>query len=161
MQIKLEWYECALAAEAGKLRRLTSIQRESANSHGATNLSWTEDIEGAAAELAVAKALGLYWGGEIDTFKSPDLPHGIQVRWTPNHANSLIVRKADPDDDLYVLVTGVMPNFFIRGFLKGSEAKNSIWEKAPNGRPPAYFVSSSFLASISDFSKFVLSPATV
>lgn len=150
MEIELEWYEYALAAETGKLRRLTAIRRSSANSHGAENLSWTEDIEGAAAEMAVAKALGIYWSGGIDTFKNPDLGRNFQVRWTPSHSNNLIVREGDLDTDAYILATGTTPKFVVRGYLYGYEAKNKDWERSPNGRPPAYFIPPNHLRPISE-----------
>lgn len=148
MEITLDWHEYAMAAEIGKLRRMTALSRGSQNAHGGINLSWTEDIEGAGAELCVAKALGIYWNGGIDTFKNPDLGHNIQVRWTPSHSNSLIVRSADPDTDYYVLVTGTLPTLTIQGYALGSYAKNEYWSKAPNGRPPAYFVPKDYLRPV-------------
>jgi hypothetical protein len=154
MEVELEWHEYAMAAEIGKLRRLTAVRRSSENSHGATNLSWTEDIEGAAAELVVAKCLGIYWNGGIDTFKKPDLGKDIQVRWTPLHSNSLIVREADPDSNIYILVTGTTPKFVVRGYLYGSEAKNKAWERSPNGRAPAYFVPANHLRPILELGSF-------
>lgn len=153
MEITLEWHEYAMAAEIGKLRRLTALRRGSENSHGAVSLSWTEDVEGAGAELCVAKCLNLYWNGGIDTFKNPDIGVNIQVRWTPKHSNSLIVRPSDLDENYYVLVTGELPRMTVRGFLRGDEAKREHWARSPNGRPPAYFIPSDYLHPIETFPK--------
>jgi len=150
IEVTLDWHEYAMAAEIGSLRRRTALQRGSQNSHGALDLSWTEDIEGAGAELCVAKALGIYWNGGIDTFKSSDLGVNIQVRWTPSHSNNLIVRDADSDDDYYVLVTGTLPTMRIHGYAKGDYAKNDYWKRAPNGRPPAYFVTKDYLRPVGE-----------
>lgn len=154
-EITLEWHEYSMAVEIGTLRRITALKRGSQSYHGASNLSWTEDIEGAAAELCVAKELGIYWNGGIDTFKDADLGLNIQVRWTPSHSNNLIVREADSDDAYYVLVTGELPTMRIHGYVQGSYAKNDYWKRAPNGRPPAYFVTKDYLRPVAELKGIV------
>ncbi len=150
MEITLDWHEYAMASEIGRLRRITALSRNSQNAHGGVNLGWTEDIEGAAAELCVAKGLNMYWNGGIDTFKDPDLGINIQVRWTPSHSNSLIVRPADSDEDYYILVTGQIPTMKVHGYVQGKYAKDEYWLRAPNGRPPAYFVAKDYLRPIEE-----------
>lgn len=139
MEVVLTWHEVLMASEIGRMRKITALRKGSANNHGFAGAGWNEDIEGACAELAVAKALGTYWEGGIDTFKAGDVG-GLQVRWTPSHSNSLIVRPQDPDEDRFVLVTGVCPRYVVHGWLTGRDAKDPQWERAYNDRPPAYFV---------------------
>lgn len=138
-----------MASEIGRLRRLTSLRHGRQNQHGFAGEGWNIDIEGACGELAVAKVLNLYWSGGIDTFKGYDIGT-FQVRTTPSHSNSLIVRPPDPESHRYVLVTGLCPDYCIHGWLHGYEAKQARWLRGHNGRPPAYFVPSSALHPIDE-----------
>jgi hypothetical protein len=143
-EVTLKWYEVMLASDVGRMRKVLSMKQ---NRHGASNVSWTEDIEGACAEMAVAKHLGMYWSGGVDTFKAADV-HNIQVRWTPSHTNSLIVRDSDANEEPFVLVTGQAPTYRIHGWLWGRQAKQPQYRRRPNERPSAYFVPSGDLHHI-------------
>jgi len=143
--VSLSTYEMMIAAEVGKMRMVSSIKSGYENQHGMPSRNWDADIEGAAGEMAVAKALGLYWDCSVNSFKKPDLPFRIQVRTT--HQKSLIVRPSDTDDDRFVLVRGYSPRFEIVGWILGREAKKQEWMAAPNGRPAAHFVPSEALRS--------------
>jgi hypothetical protein len=154
MQITLGLRERIMAANVGQMRRLTAMRRESVDSHGAKDLGWDEDIEGAAAELIVAKYLNVFWNLETDV-GDPDIGTNIQVRWTRRHDNSLIVRPSDPADHFYVLVTGQMPTMTIQGFILGLEAQDAAWLRSPNGRAAAWFVPSEYLASIDELPLFL------
>jgi hypothetical protein len=79
MEITLGLRERIMAANVGQMRRLTAMRRESVDSHGAKDLGWDEDIEGAAAELIVAKYLNVFWNLETDV-GDPDIGTNIQVR---------------------------------------------------------------------------------
>ena len=138
MNITLEPYEIIMGAMVGVRRRVSSIAKKL--DRGSTQGDpWGIDIEGALAEVAVAKALGIYFSGSVDTYKSPDLA-GIQVRWTPLDQGRLIVRDQDNDNENYILVTGTCPNYKISGWIEGFNAKDSQYISAPNGRSAAYFV---------------------
>lgn len=139
LPVSLQWYELLQASEVGRLRKLHSLSKGSVNNHGFSGAGWNEDIEGACAEMAVAKALGRYWDGGIDTYKGGDVG-SYQVRWTPKESNSLIVRAQDADDAVFILVTGVSPHYVVQGWVTGGEAKQPQWARDPNGRPAAYFV---------------------
>lgn len=148
IRITLEWYEYSIAAEVGKLRTMTAIRHGIPSKYGASSNAWTDDIEGAAAEMAVAKYLGVYWGGSMETFKAADISEKIQVRQTKYESGRLIVRSEDRDDHVYVLVTGTIPNLTIHGWIEGSEAKQDIYLDSPNDRPPAYFIPQSQLQPV-------------
>lgn len=137
--VVLQWYELLQASEIGRMRKIHSLSKGLSNNHGFSGNGWNEDIEGACAEQAVAKALGIYWDGGIDTYKAGDVgPY--QVRWTPSHSNSLIVRKQDNSQAVYILVTGMCPAYTLQGWVRGGEAQRPEWLRDYNGRPPAWFV---------------------
>lgn len=142
MKVKLTNSELVMAALIGCRRHIASLKLKQA--HGATD-TWTINIEGACGELAAAKALNLFWDGGVNTFSAPDLQPNIQVRTSSNHDWGLIVRRNDKDDEIFVLVTGVSPEFVVRGWIVGKSAKNNKWFRTYNNRPEAYFVPQSAL----------------
>lgn len=86
--------------------------------------TWNKDIEGALAELATAKALGMYWPGSIDGNKTTvDIPPDIEVRLCFKHSYGLRVRPGDYDYRKYVLVTGLGGFYRVHGWMFGHEAK--------------------------------------
>ena len=67
-------YEYVTAANVGARRVSTAIFRNSENQHGfKKGHGWDEHIEGACAEMAVAKHFDIYWDGSNGTYKLPDL----------------------------------------------------------------------------------------
>ena len=104
MRVTLTWSEVFHASSIGRMRKVRSMQKGSQNNHGFSGSGWNEDIEGACAEMAVAKSLQIYWNGGVDTYKDSDVGH-YQVRWSDKHNNSLIVRPDDADDAVFVFVT--------------------------------------------------------
>lgn len=137
--VTLTWHEVLMASEIGRTRQLEAIRRYRADRHGFAGAGWSEHIEGACGELAVAKSLGVYWDGAINTFSREDLPD-LQVRTRSRHDYDLIVRPQDSDDHIWVLVTGKCPTYRVRGWIRGRDAKQPLWERTHGDRPPAYFV---------------------
>jgi len=146
MKIRLEWHEILMASEIGRFRQLAAMKKGLDDKHGFAGEGWSEHVEGACGELAVARFLGIYWDGGINTFKKPDLP-GLQVRTRSRDSYDLIVRPGDSDLDRFVLVTGRCPEYQIRGWITGSNAKKSDYLQVYGGRPAAYFVPASALSS--------------
>ena len=113
MLIKLKWHEVQMAWDVGVNRAAHSIRMELKDAHGwrpdpVSDIGW--QCLSASSELAVAKALHLYWNGSVNTFSRPDLPN-IEIKSQLHHVldrnkqtNFLIVRKNMPDDQRYVLV---------------------------------------------------------
>lgn len=149
MQVTLNWYEAAMASDIGRMRQLSSVKSGLGDAHGFDGGGWTEHIEGACGELALAKHLGVYWDGSVNTFHRDDLP-GIQVRTRSRHDYDLIVRDADSDDDIFVLITGRCPTYTIRGWILGRDAKKWDFRVAHGNRPPAYFVPQGSLQCLSN-----------
>jgi hypothetical protein len=146
IEVKLEPYEFEMAARVGFVRRIRLTIKGFDSSYFNPNQSeaWGTDIEAACAELAVAKSLNVFWDGSVGTFKKPDVgPY--QVRHTVRHDRSLIVRPKDADDEIYIFVTGSAPQFKLRGWLRGNEAKRDQFQRNPNSQAPAWFVPSSRL----------------
>jgi hypothetical protein len=140
MQVTLTWFESAMGAEVGRLRQLAALKDGLVHQYGFDGIGWTEHIEGACGEIAVAKYLGIYWGGSVNTFKSEDLGGGIQVRTRSRDDYDLIVRPGDNDDEIFVLVTGRCPHYTIRGWILGRDAKQGEFRADHGGRSSAYFV---------------------
>ena len=153
MKVTLDWSELELAAAVGLRRQLSSLRDQRKDKHGFSGPGWTIHIEGACGELAVAKALGRYWNGSVDTFKDADIPGEhtaigfgkVQVRTRSNAYYDLIVRPDDADQDVYILVTGRAPEFEVHGWIRGRDAKQKMWLRTYGDRPAAYFVPQSAL----------------
>jgi hypothetical protein len=99
---------------------------------------WNVHVEGIAAEIAVAKALGIRYRPNLNGFKAPDVGD-LHVRWTTRSNGPLIIRPGDPDG-IYVLVTGQCPTFTIVGWIHSYDAKRPQYWRAPNGHSGAWFV---------------------
>ena len=128
-----------LAAQAGCLRRIAAIKHGRQHSNGTPTIDlWGMDIEGAAAELVVAKWLGKYWNSVADDPAQLDGDVGCyQVRHTKHTNGCLILREGDKQG-VYVLVVGQYPNYQIVGWL---EAKTGMQQHyLRSGERPAYFV---------------------
>lgn len=145
--VALEASEVRHAALVGISRHLAALSQGRRNPDlTRTDAAWQCDIEGALGELAVAKALGVFWEPNVGgNDKNDGDVAGWHVRATARPAGSLIIHNRDPDDALFVLVTGEPPCLHIRGWLYGHEAKQThYWRNAAsNGAPlprPAYFV---------------------
>jgi hypothetical protein len=132
--------EALLAAYSGTHRRLRAIFRGRQHRHGRGERDeWQYDVQACAAELAVAKALDRFWsdspapdyGGDVGT---------LHVRHTLREGGRLILRPNDPDDAVFVLVTGSIPSFRVVGWVTGWEGKAGTPDDLGNGRPPCWLV---------------------
>jgi len=74
MFINLTKFELKQAAMVGVDRRIESIDRGLHSKKFTARTSyWETDIQGAAAEMALAKHLGKYWGFSVNVGKEADL----------------------------------------------------------------------------------------
>lgn len=144
MQITLTWHEVMSASLVGVMRQVASLRDRRKHIAGMDAIGWTEHIEGACGEIAVAKALGVYWSAHVNNFSGDDLP-GIQIRTRRRQDWDLIVRPQDDDNARWVLVTGECPIYVVRGWIRGMDAKRNEWLSNHAGRPPAFFVPQSAL----------------
>lgn len=131
------------AALIGALRHNNAAvndRKDAVAEPGELNSSLARHVNGAGAEIAVAKLMGLYWGGHLDRFKGPDLGKATQVRSRTLDRHDLIVRDADNSDHFYVLVTGVGPEFKVWGWIKGVDAKQDKYRDNPGGLGRCYLI---------------------
>jgi len=139
--IELSWPQWYIAAQVGLLRYITSRQKDLEHKYGYNGHGAIDDIEAAAAEFAVSLAMNISWQAGVNTFKDADNGNLTQARATKHQDGCLIVRPNDPDNHRYILVIQEgETRFNIVGWMWGSDAKQEQWKKAPNGRPPAFFV---------------------
>ena len=124
--------EIHLAAIAGVSRRVDSMKSGISNQRQSDTSDWAIDIEGACAELAVAKEMGIFWFGHVRSFKNADVG-SLHVRSTVHHDGHLIVREKDPDDAVFVLVTCDCPTYTIVGGISGAKAR-ALGKEVPHRR---------------------------
>lgn len=124
-------------------RRTIAAARKALRSPSQAKRTWDIDIEGAMAEMAVAKATGMYFEPELDKFGDADVGQ-LHVRHTVLPDGCLIIRPEDPEGR-YCLVTGQLGRYRIVGCIDSLEARQDIWMRAPQGRPAAWFVPQSAL----------------
>jgi len=145
-RVTLNHSELEMASGVGLRRHVSAMCANRTIQHGINPEDcWRAHIEGACGELAVAKFLGWYWDGSVDTFRGrPDLGN-IEIRTRSKHSYDLIVRNDDDPENVFILVTGIAPNFWIRGWIHGKEARRDEWKQSYGGRPEAWFVPSEAL----------------
>lgn len=147
--VTLEDHEVQQAWLVASVRKLRSLQMKLQPAYGAEEKTAIEyEVQGACAELAVAKHTGLYWSGGVDTMDGPDVGRQFQVRWTAD--GRLLVRPENPSEYWYVLVTGRCPAMVIHGMIWGANAKRPEWLTHlghPN-RPLVHAVPSSMLQAV-------------
>lgn len=151
MDVTLDWYELSVAAHVGQLRSVASIHKGCRRPDGTTT-EWSEDIEGAAAEMAVSKALNTYWPCGVNTFHVPDLGDQIGVRHTTRRNGCLIVRHRDEDPtEILVLVVGQRGTYRLAGWMSVGGAKaHDEWLKDPGGLGREWFVPQRALHPVAD-----------
>jgi len=150
INVTLNASEMLAAAFVGVRRHVAAIARGLADKHGLTGDKdgWGLHIEGAAGEVAAAKALGRYWSASVNTFKAGYDVDGIQIRTRSQDHYDLIIRANDPSDAIFVLVTGASPNFKVHGWILAGDGKCDEFVQSHGNRPPAWFVPQSRLNSI-------------
>lgn len=155
MRITLSIPEYHHAVQTAVLRMVVSSA--SKMNHASTyERSWLrrleEEVVGAAGEIAVAKSVGAFHIGSVNTFhRVPDVLGNLEVRATSREDGCLIVRDNDPDDRPYVLVVGEAPNLRIAGYCWGADAKRDEFLRNPHGHRLAWFVPQSSLLSWADY----------
>ena len=114
------WAEMAHACHVGTQRRIRALAKGRQPAYGYKGGDeWQIDVEGAGAELLVAKTLGVYCSpvvGALDT-ETGDVA-GLQVKWTKYGDGHLLVARPDPAFN-YVLVVGEMPCQHVIGWAPG------------------------------------------
>ena len=149
--VELTWYEIRCAALVGLERRVRAMERGHQDCNLQTDSNrWTDHIEGACAEMAVAKYLGRYWSASIDTYRTGGDVGAYQVRSSPTIAE-LKIHDRDKDQDIFIKVYGRVPNFRLFGWIMASNGKEPRWyHDRGNGGPNAFWVPPEYLNPMRD-----------
>lgn len=142
IEVTLTGFELSLAAPVGVRRHIDCLVNGRRQAAAAVDPvgNWQQEVEGACGELAVAKVLGRYWSGSVNTFKMGGDVGDVQVRTRSRHEYDLIVRDRDRDADWFVLVTGTAPRYRVHGYIQGEAAKQPHYRKNFGGHGEAFFV---------------------
>jgi len=159
MQIDLTWPEIRTATEVAVHRQMYDFAKGMKHHHGLNAAffdSFGINIRGCVAEIATAKALGVYWTG-LGGFGLPDVGAGIEVRAISNPGHRLIMHDDDPDEYIGVLAyVGDDPKKVrILGWLPASDCKKKEFLKDPVGGREAYFIPQTALRDISSLSEYL------
>ena len=156
IHVTLNSYELAQAGTTGLLRNIAALKRGYKNKVEPNAANWQNHVEGACGEVAVAKLLGKYWGGSINTFKEGgDLDAtGWEVRTRSSHHYDLIIRDDDADDRVFILVTGSAPNYQVHGWILAADGKQQQWRKDHGGYGAAFFVPKSALRKLGELNEY-------
>ncbi len=152
INVELKSYELAQACQTGYMRHIKAIEAgydQDRGRHREPNF-WQRHIEGACGEIAVAKVLGVYWGGGISTFDAHgDIDGtGWEVRTRSKHHHELLLHANDKDDRKYILVTGTAPNYQVHGWILGADGKHPKYYKEHPVIGQRFFVPQADLISL-------------
>lgn len=147
--IELTMTEMQVAALVAGARQASAVAKGfTGTKHGIPKESaFALHFNGVCAEIATARAMGVYWPPSVDTFRGqPDIPAvrgkpAVEVRWISQENYDLKLRKDDSPDSCYVLVSGTAPTMHIRGWIYGKHGMvPEFWTDLGNGRPPLWCV---------------------
>ncbi len=129
IDVPLTETELLRGVHVGGIRRIKAIKANDGTSGRYASFSWATDIDGANAEQAVARHLGLYWSGHANS-TGADIPPDIETRSTTHDNGCLIFRQNDVKKikNIFVLVIAKPPIYSIRGGLRGTElCQDKYW----------------------------------
>jgi hypothetical protein len=126
--VDLTWPEILLAANAGVMRRVNAVRKARQDRYGPRPLAglWTEDINGALAEMALAKHLNAFWSGTVGRVDTSDVGP-LHVRSKVEREHRLVILPNDPDDGIFVLVLVSVPTCHVCGWMRAGDVKRSDW----------------------------------
>lgn len=143
MKIELTPWEIMTGAQVGVQRMVHATSNGWKHKHGADpTKGWQYNIEGALAEMALAKLLNRYWTKGMPG--DADIGQRIQVRTTHHLQGSLILHDSDPGDHIYALMVGFNGSYHYKGCILGYDGKVPANWQTRTGRP-CYFVRQSCL----------------
>ncbi|GAI64601.1 unnamed protein product [marine sediment metagenome] len=126
--VKLSQPECRIATYIGRLRREISVAYGRKTRRDWTPDGFRNDVEAAAAEMAVAKYLNIYpeWQptpGAVPRFDLTWNGQRLDVKSTQRQDGNLLIPYL-LTHLLYVLVCGQMPEYRILGKINGFKASS-------------------------------------
>jgi hypothetical protein len=139
--VKMEYLDLSVAGVIGTMRHATATVKGWPDKAGFKGEGYDIHTLGVLGEMTVCAVMGWYYNPTINTFKAPDVGVNIDVKTRPRHDWDLIVRPGDPEDRVYVLVTGRKLDFQVRGWVYGHEVAALGWWGAKDGeRAPCWWI---------------------
>lgn len=149
MIVTLSWAEMQVAHLIGGQRTLMNMKKKLPGRYGAPEKEGSEELNliGTRGEMAVAKALNLYWSGTVGDYGAVDVGGCVEVRTITKSFHSLILHPQDKDDVPFVLVDlSNTPNIRLAGWIYGKDGKQDKFWSDPSGKDrPAFFIDQSYL----------------
>lgn len=157
IEIVLTWAEAAIAAQTGVRRRLhglqACLQEKNGRAAARPDQAWQDDIEGSAAEFAVAKWAGVFWTPTLVVDGGIDVGR-LCIRHTCYPTGRLLIQRGDADQLEAVLVTGRLPVYSLAGWIPVKDAKQDrFWQErpSPDAAPrPCYWIPQAELRPMAD-----------
>ena len=152
MTVSLTAQNIKTAGDIGIQRRIMGMSKKGVNNIDQLRMGWQADIEGAIAEMAVAKAFGIYWdGGKMGDLTQKDVDK-YQVRSTTYKNGCLLMTDRDHDNDMYILLLSYQqPNYTLAGWIYGREGMRKEYIRKPNeDRGACYFIPQDKLRSMDE-----------
>lgn len=138
--VKLTFSEIMLGAVAGIGRQIIALKKKLKPGYGGdTSMDWQKHIEGALAEMAVAKYLNIFWNGTIGKLHPGDVGKN-EVRSTHYEDGHLLLHDEDDDNARFFFVVGINGRYEIKGWIRAKDGKLKEYIKDPTKKRPCYFV---------------------
>lgn len=156
VKVKLSGSNMLVAAMIGVQRHVQNTFNGARPAHGLKpgESVWDLAIDGAVAELAVAKAMDKHWDGALGNYDAADVGQ-FQVRSTRHADGHLIVHDSDDSDAIFILVlSGAAPIYEIAGWKFGGDAKNGKYRVERRPGHPCFWVPQSDLEPFEELQRF-------
>lgn len=115
---------------------------------------WGLNVEGAGAECAFARWAGVYWDPPTHIDDGIDVA-GCQVKSSAFAGSHLILPAKARLDIPVVLVTGMMPEYTIRGWMQPDQVDEKWLRPGSNGRSEAYWIPQGSLYLLDDLREWI------
>lgn len=149
--IKLTKEEFLIGTMIGSYRNMRANKNNKKDAHGFEDDGWEAHIEGACAEIAAYKLLGVFWSPSIDKQKEPGGDGGYyEVRRRSKQDYDHLIRTDDAAARIHIMVVGEAPSFRVVGWIWGHEARQDRWWKNHGNRGWAWFVPQGALHDMSE-----------
>lgn len=142
MRARLTQTELMVIAYVGSGRNVQCLTREYTPGAGiGVANTWTPNIEGAAGEMATAKALGIYWEPIIGNLHADDVgPYQVRTNMSRRYDDTCL-RPRDKPNRVYISVLSFCPDFELIGWIRGADGKlDEYLRPGDPDRPPCFYV---------------------
>ena len=154
MIVTLSWAEMQVAHLIGGQRTIMNMRKKLPGRYGAPEKEGSEELNliGTRGEMAVAKALNLYWSGTVGDYGAADVGGCVEVRAITKSFHSLILHPQDKDDFPFVLADlSDQPKVRLAGWIYGKDGKQEKFWSDPSGKNrSAFFIDQSNLRKMEE-----------